>query len=81
MILVTAIDCSVLGRCLTLCVRPWIKLTFEYPFKYTDTLRRERETGGKRGGRRTGEIMRESHRGESMKETILTDRGRQTCKE
>ena len=25
--------------------------------------------------------MRGRHRGESMKETILTDRGRQTCKE
>ena len=25
--------------------------------------------------------MRKRHRGESMKETILTDRGRQTCKE
>ena len=34
-----------------------------------------------RGGRRTNEIIRERHRGESMKETTLTDRGRQTCKE
>ena len=25
--------------------------------------------------------MTKRHRGESMKETILTDRGRQTCKE
>ena len=42
---------------------------------------RERGTGRERGGRRTGEIMRERHRGEGIKETILTDRGRQTCKE
>ena len=42
---------------------------------------RERGTGGERVGRRTSEIMRGRHRGESMKETILTDRGRQTCKE
>ena len=42
---------------------------------------RKRGTGGERGGRRTGEIMRERHNGESMKETILTNRGRQTCKE
>ena len=41
---------------------------------YTDTLMRGRGTGEERGGKRTGEITRES-----TEETILTDRGRQTC--
>ena len=34
-----------------------------------------------RRGKRTGKIMRGRHRGESMEGTILTDRGRLTCKE
>lgn len=48
--------------------------------KYIDTLMMEQGIGGKSGGRRTGEKMRERQRGESIKETILTDRERQTCK-
>ena len=57
----------------------WQSVHGEPRLKYTDTLVRERGTRGERGGRRTGETMRGRHRGESMKETILTDRGRQTC--
>ena len=51
-------------------------------FKYTDTLMREQGAGGERGGRRTGEVIRGRHKGKVWrKETIMTDRGRQTRKE